>query len=127
MHTHTVKTSKEFKLTCLASSGKAVLVGTNIGTIGIFDAETKKLIRTFKWHVENVQAILIMPEEVIPCMCAEVPFAEDLSYPSTVNSLHAASNSTFTPLTSNSFHSAYNTGTPLVITCINADSACECT
>ena len=49
-------------------------MGTSGGTVGIFDSESCDLLSSVVWHRGKVRSLLVMPREVEPCICAEVPF-----------------------------------------------------
>lgn len=44
--------------------------------MGIFDSETRDVLQFFNWHKDKVRMLLIMPQQVEPCICAEVPFPD---------------------------------------------------
>ena len=64
------------KVTALVASGKNVLVGTDFGTVGIIDSETCDVLHCLKWHNTKVRTLLLMPKEMEPCVCSELPLAE---------------------------------------------------
>lgn len=51
-------------------------MGTTIGSVGIFDSETLDVIQLLTWHKDKVRMLLVMPQQVEACICAEVPFPE---------------------------------------------------
>ena len=44
--------------------------------MGVFDSETCQLLHSFSWHRGKVRTLLVMPKEMEPCICAEVPIVE---------------------------------------------------
>ncbi len=49
-------------------------MGTTIGAVVIIDSESITLLKYLNWHEDKVRALLVMPEQVGPCICAEIPF-----------------------------------------------------
>ena len=64
------------KVTAIAASGKKVLVGTDIGIVGIIDSETCLIIHILQWHASKVRSLLLMPKQIEPCVCPEIPLPE---------------------------------------------------
>ena len=64
------------KVTAVATSGRKVLVGTDVGTVGIIDSETCQVLQSLKWHTSKVRSLLLMPKEMEPCICSELPLPE---------------------------------------------------
>ena len=64
------------KVTTIATSGRKVLVGTDNGMVGVIDAETCQVLHFLHWHAGKVRALLVMPREVEPCVCPEIPLPE---------------------------------------------------
>lgn len=64
------------KVTALVTSGKKVLVGTDIGTVGIIDSEMCEVLHCLQWHTHKVRTLLLMPKEMEPCICSEISLAE---------------------------------------------------
>ena len=76
-HTHTPD-YRDFKIVSIVGAGRNLIVGTNKGIVGIIDAERKALQpKIFTWHKEEVSQLLVMPKEMKPCICAEIPHPED--------------------------------------------------
>lgn len=67
------------KVTALIASGKKVVVGTDFGTVGIIDSETGTVLHCLQWHTEKVRTLLLMPTEMEPCICSEIPLPESES------------------------------------------------
>ena len=65
-----------FQVTALVASGRKILVGTTSGVVGIFDSETRSLLNALHWHKDKVRTLLVMPKEMEPCICSEIPFPE---------------------------------------------------
>lgn len=65
-----------FEVTNLVCSGRKVIVGTSIGSVGVFDSETLDVLQSFNWHKDKVCMLFPMPRQVEPCICAEVPFPD---------------------------------------------------
>ena len=68
--------SPHAKVTALVTSGRKVLVGTDIGTVGIIDSENCQVLHCLKWHTSKVRSLLLMPKEMEPCICSELPLPE---------------------------------------------------
>ena len=64
-----------FEITALTCTGHRVIVGTSTGSVVIFHSKSADLLCHLKWHSGNVHTLLVMPKEIEPCICAEVPFA----------------------------------------------------
>lgn len=58
------------------TTGRKILVGTTSGVVGIFDSETRGLLNSLSWHKDKVRTLLVMPKEMEPCICSEIPFPE---------------------------------------------------
>jgi hypothetical protein len=65
-----------FQVTSLVASGRKILVGTTSGVVGIFDSETRSLLNALHWHKDKVRTLLVMPKEMEPCICSEIPLPE---------------------------------------------------
>ena len=65
-----------FQVATLVASGRKILVGTTSGVVGIFDSETRALLNALHWHKDKVRTLLVMPKEMEPCICSEIPFPE---------------------------------------------------
>lgn len=65
-----------FQVTNLICYGREVIVGSSVGNVAIFDSETTSVLRFFSWHKDKVRMLLLMPPQVEPCICAEVPFQD---------------------------------------------------
>ena len=65
-----------FQVATLVATGRKILVGSTSGVVGIFDSETRHLLNSFSWHKDKVRTLLVMPKEMEPCICAEIPFPE---------------------------------------------------
>ena len=65
-----------FQVTALAASGRKILVGTTSGVVGIFHSETRSLLNALHWHKDKVRTLLVMPKEMEPCICSEIPLPE---------------------------------------------------
>ena len=51
-------------------------MGTSIGSVGIFNSKTLEVIQLLTWHKDKVRMLLVMPQQVDACICAEVPFPD---------------------------------------------------
>ena len=60
----------------LVTAGRKILVGTTSGVVGIFDSETRCLLNSLSWHKDKVRTLLVMPKEMEPCICSEIPFPD---------------------------------------------------
>ena len=76
IHTHTpIADDITFQVATLAAHGRKIFVGTTSGTVGVFDSEYLQLLNVFSWHKGKVRTLLIMPKEMEPCVCAEIPYS----------------------------------------------------
>ncbi len=57
-----------------------MIVGTTIGAIAIFDSHSLTLLVYLKWYRNKVRNLLVMPRDVCPCICAEIPFSEQENF-----------------------------------------------
>ena len=64
------------KVTALAASGRKVIVGTDVGIVGIVESESCRVLHLLHWHTEKVRTLLLMPREMEPCICSEIPLPE---------------------------------------------------
>ena len=95
-----------FQVTALIASGRKILVGATSGVVGIFDSETRSLLSALSWHKDKVRTLLVMPKEMEPCICSEIPFPEEEKDPSHMstpskgseNSLHGKTTRILTQL-----------------------------
>lgn len=93
------ETNQSFQITTLTCSGRKVLVGTTIGAVAIFDSETVTLLNYLNWHKDKVRTLLVMPRQVDPCICAEIPFPRDcLDSISSSGASSSVTSSTSSPL-----------------------------
>ena len=74
-HTDSTKSANP-KVTALTASGKKVIVGTDFGTVGIIDSEFGTVLHCLQWHAEKVRTLLLMPHQMEPCICSEIPLPE---------------------------------------------------
>ena len=51
-------------------------MGSSVGSVAIFDSETMDAVNFFSWHKDKIRMLLLMPPQVEPCICAEVPFLD---------------------------------------------------
>ena len=73
---HTAENDLSFQVATMIAQGRKLFVGTSGGTVGVFDSETNELLNAFSWHKEKVRTLLIMPKEMEPCICNEIPFSD---------------------------------------------------
>ena len=73
---HTADDDGTFQVATLLAHGRKVFIGTTGGTVGVFDSESCQLLNTFDWHKGKVRTLLMMPKEMEPCICSEIPFPE---------------------------------------------------
>lgn len=66
-----------YQVTTLLAQGRRLYVGTVSGTVGVFDSQSFGLITNFTWHRGKVRTLLLLPEQVKGCVCAEVPKEEN--------------------------------------------------
>lgn len=64
------------KVTALAATGRKVLVGTQDGAVGVVDSKTCLVITCLSWHTSKIRSLLVMPPEMEPCVCSELPLPE---------------------------------------------------
>ena len=79
------ETDQDFQIITIACTGCKVLVGTDIGIVAIFDSESTTLLKYHNWHKKKVRSLLIMPKQVEPCICAEIPFCAQQESPDAVD------------------------------------------
>ena len=60
----------------MVATGRKLFIGTTGGTVGVFDSESGQLLNAFSWHKEKVRTLLVMPKEMEPCVCNEIPFPD---------------------------------------------------
>ena len=87
-----------FQVATLVATGRKILVGTTSGVVGIFDSETRCLIHSLIWHKDKVRTLLVMPKEMEPCICAEIPFPEKEDEANGLATPPSASSETASPL-----------------------------
>ena len=76
-HTHTqTEDDATFQVVTMVATGKKLFVGTTGGTVGVFDSESGQLLNAFSWHKDKVRTLLVMPKEMEPCVCNEIPFPD---------------------------------------------------
>ena len=64
------------QVTSLLAQGRRLYVGTVSGIVAIFDSMSFILITHFSWHEGKVHSLLLLPEQIKACVCAEVPIVE---------------------------------------------------
>ena len=64
------------QVTSLLAQGRRLYVGTVSGIVAIFDSISFGLITQFSWHEGEVHSLLLLPEQIKACVCAEVPIVE---------------------------------------------------
>ena len=78
-HTHTEDATEDdatFQVVTMVATGRKLFIGTTGGTVGVFDSESGQLQNVFSWHKEKVRTLLVMPKEMEPCVCNEIPFPD---------------------------------------------------
>lgn len=68
--------NQPFQVSNLITSGRSVIVGSSVGNVAIFDSETVDVLRFLSWHKDKIRIMLLMPPQVEPCVCSEVPFPD---------------------------------------------------
>ena len=63
-----------YQVASLLGQGRRLYVGTVSGLVAVFDSMTYNLLTHFLWHKGKVRSLLLLPEEIKACVCAEVPF-----------------------------------------------------
>lgn len=61
------------QVTSLLAQSRRLYVGTLSGIVAIFDSMSFGLITQFSWHEGKVRSLLLLPEQIKACVCAEVP------------------------------------------------------
>ena len=61
------------QVTSLLAQGRRLYVGTLSGIVAAFDSQSLGLIARYSWHEGKVRSLLVLPEQVKSCLCAEVP------------------------------------------------------
>lgn len=94
-----------FQVATMVAAGRKIFVGTTSGVVGIFDSETRGLLNALSWHKDKVRTLLIMPKEMEPCICSEIPFPEKeeeekngMASPPHVSPLHGQHTRILTPV-----------------------------
>ena len=64
------------QVTSLLAQGRRLYVGTLSGIVAVFDSMSFGLITQFSWHEGKVRSLLLLPEQIKACVCAEVPIVE---------------------------------------------------
>ena len=59
----------------MVAQGKKLFIGTAGGIVATFDSESGELLNSFSWHKEKVRTLLVMPKEMEPSICNEIPFS----------------------------------------------------
>ena len=70
-----------FQVSSLATSGRHLFIGTTAGTVGMLNSETLQLVTSYHWYKGKCRTLLVMPREMEPCICAEIPFPEKIREP----------------------------------------------
>ena len=60
----------------MTTAGKKVIIGTASGEVVILNTEERNILVCYSWHKGEVEALLTMPEEIKPCICAEILFEQ---------------------------------------------------
>jgi len=68
---------QSFQVVTMVTHSSKLFIGTSSGVVGVFDSESQQLLNSFAWHREKVRTLLVMPQQVEPCVCNEVPFPSD--------------------------------------------------
>ena len=76
MHYICIHNAENAKVTTMTTVGKKIIVGTVSGEVVILNSEDMNILAACFWHKGEVEALLVIPEEVKPCICAEIPFEE---------------------------------------------------
>lgn len=64
------------EVTAMATAGKKIIIGAASGEVVILNSEERSILAYYSWHKGEVEALLAMPEEIKPCICAEIPFEQ---------------------------------------------------
>jgi len=65
------------QVSAIQASGCYVYVGTTVGVIGVWSSERGTLLQCLHYHEHKVRALLLMPPQVSPCVCPEIPITDD--------------------------------------------------
>lgn len=60
----------------LLASGSELFVGATNGVVGVYTAEKGVFLRRFIYHTGDVRALMEIPLQATPCICAEVEVAD---------------------------------------------------
>ena len=60
----------------MTTAGKKIIIGAASGEVVILNSEGKSLLAFYSWHKGEVKELLTIPEEIKPCICAEIPFEQ---------------------------------------------------
>lgn len=64
------------EVTAMTTAGKKIIIGSASGEVVILNSEERNILAYYSWHQSEVKALLSMPEEIKPCICAEIPFEQ---------------------------------------------------
>ena len=64
------------EVTAMTTAGKKIIIGAASGEVVILNSEERSVLAYYSWHKGEVEALLVMPEEIKPCICAEIPFEQ---------------------------------------------------
>jgi len=71
------KRAQGLQVSAMQASGCYVYVGTTVGVIGVWSSEHGTLLQCLHYHEHKVRALLLMPPQVSPCVCPEIPITDD--------------------------------------------------
>ena len=64
------------EVTAMTTAGKKIIIGVASGEVVVLNSEERSILAYYSWHKGEVEALLTMPEEIKPCICAEIPFEQ---------------------------------------------------
>ena len=71
------KYSQGLQVSAMQASGCYLYVGTTVGVIGVWSSEHGTMLQCLHYHEHKVRALLLMPPQVSPCVCPEIPISDD--------------------------------------------------
>ena len=92
---------RTYQVTSLLAQGRRLYVGTVSGLVAVFDSLTYNLLTHFLWHKGKVRSLLLLPEEIKACVCAEVAFKGSENKPAFSNFERRGSHSSLGSLQDN--------------------------
>ena len=64
------------EVTAITTARKKIIIGVASGEVVVLNSEERRILACYSWHKSEVEVLLTMPEEIKPCICAEIPFKQ---------------------------------------------------